>query len=155
MNKNRITALILAAVSILFLVMAYMLPESKFGTSVGADIFPYIAAGGLLLCSVALFFRKESEKDKVPFLDKAGWLRVLKATVVLLLFPFIFQYLGFFPASLFLLFFLIRMFDLEKEAPVWKVALITVVITTVLYVLFRFVLGTRLPSGELFELLKG
>ena len=80
MNKNKIIGIVLALVSILFLYMTSRLPASRYSGMVGPTVFPYIAAGGLLLCAVALFFKKETddEKTKGPFLDRAGWIRVLK-----------------------------------------------------------------------------
>lgn len=153
MTKNKTIGLILFVISVIFLIATASLPTSKYGSSVGANIFPYIASSGLLLCSVALFFRRETEKDKQPFLDKAGWLRILMITVILVLFPIMLTYLGFIVASLFMLFMLTLLFDLEKKTKKWFAAVVSILTTGVLYVLFQFVLNTRLPVGELFKAL--
>lgn len=156
MKKDRVIGLILALVALAFLVMARQLPKSKYGTAVGADIFPTIAAGGLLLCAVALIAKRgDADRKKKHFLSAEGWLRVLKLTALLAAFPFAFDFLGFPVSAFILLAVMIRMFDLERKVPVWKLLLIAAVITGVIYFTFVKLFQTQLPLGELFEMIKG
>lgn len=154
MNKNRIIGIVLALVSVLFLVMTSQLPSSRYSGMVGPKVFPYIAAGGLLLCAIALFFKKETEneKDKGPFLDKAGWIRVLKLVILLALFPVMFKYLGFIISAVILLFIMISLFDLGKKESIWKKILVTVSVTGILYVVFIYVINIKLPTGDLIKM---
>lgn len=154
MNKNRIIGIVLALVSVLFLVMTSQLPSSKYSGMVGPKVFPYIAAGGLLLCAIALFFKKETEneKDKGPFLDKAGWIRVLKLVILLALFPVMFKFLGFIISAVILLFIMISLFDLGKKESIWKKILVTVSVTGILYVVFIYVINIKLPTGDLIKM---
>lgn len=154
MSKNRIIGIVLGLVSIGFLYMTSQLPESKYSTAIGPDAFPYLSAGGLLLCAIAIFFRRPTEKDKVPFLDKAGWMRALKMSVLICLFPLLFHFLGFIIASLALLFPMILIFDLENKEAAWKAAIITIVLTLVIMLIFEKLLNTSLPSGVFFDLLR-
>lgn len=155
MNKNRIIGIVLGFISILFLLMTKQLPTSKYSTVIGPRVFPYIASGGLLLCAVGLFFKKETEKEKAkgPFLDKKGWFRVLKLCILLAAFPLMFKYLGFIIASFILLYIMISLFDLEKTEPVWKKISATVGVTGILYIIFIYVINIRLPAGDLIKLL--
>jgi putative tricarboxylic transport membrane protein len=156
LNKDRLIGLILGAVSIAFLIMSYRLPESKFSTTVGSDVFPYLASGMLLMCSIGLVFKRggQEEKEK-PFLDMNGWTRIAKLGIVLILFPVLFHYAGFIIASLVFLFLMIRLFDLEREVSFRKKALITVTTTGVLYLLFTYLLKIQLLYGYLLDLVKG
>ena len=154
MNKNRIIGIVLALVSVLFLVMTSQLPSSRYSGMVGPKVFPYIAAGGLLLCAIALFFKKETENEKAkgPFLDKAGWIRVLKLVILLALFPVMFKYLGFIISAVILLFIMISLFDLGKKESIWKKILVTVSVTGILYVVFIYVINIKLPTGDLIKM---
>lgn len=136
--------------------MSRQLPKSKYGTSVGADVFPTIAAGGLLLCAVALAIRRDDgTRKKKPFLTAEGWRRVLKLTALLAVFPFAFDFLGFPISAFVLLASMIRMFDLDRKVPVWKLLLIAAIITGAVYFTFVKLFQTQLPLGELFELIRG
>ena len=134
--------------------MTSQLPDSQYSGAVGPKVFPYIAAIGLLLCSIGIFFHKPHGKATKPFMDRAGWVRILKLSLLLALYPVMFIYLGFIVASIVLLFVMITMFDLEKEEPLWKRSLVSLVTTGALYVLFVHLINIRLPAGKLFELLR-
>lgn len=151
MSKNRIIGIVLGAISLLFLYMTSQLPVSKYSTAIGPKVFPNIASGGLLLCAIALFFKKDGigAKEAKPFLDRAGWYRVLKLLILLALFPLIFLYLGFIIASLTLLFVMITFFDLNHEESLVKKVISSVSVTAILYVLFVYVINVRLPTGIL------
>ena len=155
MNKNKIIGIVLGAVSILFLILTSQLPTSRYSGMVGPTVFPYIGAGGLLLCAIGLMFKRETEEEKAkgPFLDKAGWFRILKLCILLAAFPLMFQYLGFIISALILLYVMISLFDIGKEEPVWKKALATVGVTTVLYVVFIYLINIKLPTGELIKMI--
>ena len=154
MNKNRVIGIILAAVAVLFLIMTNRLPVSQYATAVGPKVFPNIASVGLLLCAAGLFFKRMPSEKRKPFLDKAGWIRVLKLGLLLALYPVMFGFLGFIVESLVLLYFMITVFDLEKQEPVWKRLAVTGVTTAALYFLFVFAINIRLPAGRVFELLR-
>jgi hypothetical protein len=122
---------------------------------VGPEVFPYIASVGLLLCAVGLFFKKDRKDGRNgggPFLDKQGWIRVLKLSALLVSFPIVFTYFGFIIAALLLLYVMISLFDLGKEETVFKKGLVSVVVTAILYVLFVYLVKINLPIGKFFEL---
>ncbi len=151
MKKDTLTGILLACVSIAFLYMTHELPEAKNVTIVGPTLFPYLAAGGLLLCSIALIFRRTPENaDEKPFLDKAGWLRSVKLVVLLVLFPIMFNLFGFIISAIFLLFFMIRMFDLDRAVSLLKAAGVSCGVTIVLFLLFSYALKIQLPQGIIF-----
>lgn len=155
MNKNQIIGIVLTLVSVLFLILTSQLPTSRYSGMVGPTVFPYIAAGGLLLCGIALFFKRmtDEEKEKDPFLDKAGWFRVLKLVILLAFFPVMFKYLGFIISAIVLLFIMISLFDLGKKESVLKKILVTAAVTGTLYVVFIYVINIKLPSGDLIKML--
>lgn len=153
MNKNRVIGIVLGLVSTYFLYMTSQLPISKYSTVIGPRVFPYIASGGLLLCAIGLFFKRETEEDKNkgPFLTKEGWFRILKLCLLLASFPLLFTYLGFIVAAVVLLYIMITMFDIEKTEKIWKKAVTTASVTAVLYALFTYIIKIQLPKGKLFE----
>ena len=155
MNKNRIIGIVLGLVGLLFLLLTSRLPINEYATVIGPRVFPYIASGGLFLCAVGLFFRKETEEEKKkgPFLDRAGWIRVLKLCILLAFFPLLFKYLGYIISSCILLFLMITFFDLKKEVKAWKRGLVTVIVVGILYTLFTFVIKIKLPTGDLIDLI--
>ena len=145
----------MALVSALFLILTSQLPTSRYSGMVGPKVFPYIAAGGLMLCAIALFFKKETENEKSrgPFLDRAGWIRVLKLVILLALFPVMFKYLGFIISAIILLFIMISLFDLAKTESIWKKIFVTASVTGILYVVFIYVIKIKLPIGDLIKML--
>ena len=153
MSKNRIIGIILGLVSLLYLYMTSQLPVSRYSTAIGPRVFPYIAAGGLLLCAIGLVFKKETarEKSKGPFLSREGWIRVLKLSVLLALFPLLFKFFGFLVAAVFLLYTMITLFDLEHGESFRKKAMVTLSVTAALYLLFIYVIKIQLPRGDLIE----
>ncbi len=152
-NKDRIIGAILGAVSLLYLYMTWSLPASKTATLVGPKVFPYLASGGLLLCSVALMLKRRpatrTHGSKL-FLDRNGWERVAKLLGLLVLYPVLFHYAGFISASILFLFFMITLFDLEKTVPKWKTALISIGVSLSFHGLFTILLKIQLPVGVIF-----
>ncbi len=144
--------MILASIGIVFIILTSQLPEPKFVTStVGAKLFPYIASIGLTLCGLGLVIRNKRAQE--PFLTKNGWIRIAKMSVVVIAYPFLLRYCGFIVSSLVLLFGLIWLFDLEKKESILKKIIFTVVTTAVVFVVFKYALQIKLPSGELFDLI--
>lgn len=156
MKKDRTIGIILGLVSILFLYMTWDLPIPRNTSDVTPRTFPYMAAGGLLLCSIALFLQRgERRGDGSPFLDKAGWVRVAKLLGLLVLFPLMLHFAGFIVSALTFLFLMIRLFDLEREVPAWRTAAVSLAVTAFLYVLFSYLLKIQLPHGVALDLVRG
>lgn len=156
MKKDRITGISLGFVSVLFLYMTWALPSTKNGTAVGPKVFPYGAAGGLLLCSIALILKRGDSRDKgEPFLDAQGWLRVAKLLCLLVLFPILLHFIGFPAASLTFLLLMISLFDLDREVPLWKRAAVSLAVTAVLFAIFSYILKIQLPKGLAFDFIRG
>lgn len=156
MNKDRTVGIAFILIAALFLFMSGQLPKSKYSTVVGASVFPTIASGGLLLCGAALALKRDKNKKKaIPFLGRDGWMRVAKLVILLAVFPFAFNFLGFLVSAFILLALMIRMFDMEGEVSLWKAVLLAAVITGAIYGVFVVLLKTQLPAGALFELMGG
>jgi heme A synthase len=154
-KKNKIIGTVLGLTSLLFLYMTWTLPTAKNSATVGPRTFPYLAAGGLLLCSIALLLQKEQKRDtERTFLDKAGWIRVAKLLGLLVMFPILFHFTGFLVASFAFLFLMIRLFDLEREVKLFMVASVSLAITAFMYGVFVFLLKIQLPHGALLDLIR-
>lgn len=155
MKKDKVTGIVLGFVSLLFLFMTWSLPVSRNSATVGPRTFPYMAGGGLLLCAIALLLQKDDRRDKdKAFLDRAGWLRVVKLLGLLILFPLLFHFAGFITASFIFLFLMILLFDLDREVPIIKNAALSLAITISLFALFTYLLKIQLPRGIIFEMIR-
>ncbi len=110
-------------------------------------------AGLLLLClSVTLFvgtYFAKKEEIKNPW-KEVQWNKVLKLMGSLIAFALVFEWIGFFLSSFFLLLFLLKGLDSQK----WWVALAVSVITILLcYLVFVVFLEVRFPVGHLGKIL--
>lgn len=112
-------------------------------------------AGILLVClSIALFAeayfsRKEELKD---LWKEIQWTKVLKLMSSLIVFTIVFEWIGFFLSSFFLLLFLLK--GLESQR--WWVALTVAVVTILLcYIVFVVLLEVRFPVGHLGRIFGG
>ena len=113
----------------------------------GPRIFPYLCGGGLGLCGFCLMFEKPKGKPK-QYLDKAGWLRVLKCFLLLALYAVLMYLFGYFISTLISSFLMMRVLSHGKAS--WlSTILVTVLTTGIVYVVFIYVLKTILPAGLL------
>lgn len=116
----------------------------------GPYLFPMIGSIGLAICGLGIFFEKE--KEEPVFLTKEGWIRVIQLAVPLLLYAACVKFTGFiYPLPFFLFAMIMVLANKEKRPRILTAAVISVIVTILIYAVFTFALKVMLPPGILFE----
>ena len=94
-KKDRIVGAIVTLLGVLFIVLTFILiPDKAKGDDPGPRLFPLIGSVGMVIFGIGMFFdamkRAGTDQDKPAkqFLDKDGWLRVLKIAVLFVAYIF-------------------------------------------------------------------
>lgn len=112
----------------------------------GPGFFPLICGICLVVFSGIWLFatRKDEDGETQPFWGKGEWIRPLLAVIITSLYGAVMDGLGYIIATF--LFLVIWQFVIEREK--WlKTAIIAVVGTIVMYILFQYLLAVPLPEG--------
>lgn len=118
---------------------------------VGPEFFPRALAVGLFICCLALVIQNVLDKantEKAPTmgLKNKDIQRMLVGLAIILATAFLWSILGFLIVTPFTIFSL--MFVLGKREWI-KMAIISVAVTAVVFLAFRFLLGIEMPMGFL------
>ena len=81
-----------------------MIPERMVSNEPGPKLFPFISAGGIAVFAVLSMIFDGPKDDGKPYLDKAGWIRMLIIIVEVLFFCFMMNFIGFWIAAMMCLF---------------------------------------------------
>jgi cellulose synthase/poly-beta-1,6-N-acetylglucosamine synthase-like glycosyltransferase len=137
----------------LIIIFSLYLPVGTFGNP-GEGLVPLVAGVCMCILSIVVFFRSylQGSSETKVFTEKKQGLQVVFITIMaLLIFPVIFEYLGFLIATFFLLFFLFKVIGEMK----WKLSLVGTLLTTLCsYLIFNVWLKVQFPRG-LLEILLG
>lgn len=150
MHRDRIVGIIsmVLGAAVVFLTTTRVAVSNMPGDP-GPRIFPYIAAGILLVCGLLLAVRKPI-REVEPFLMGEQVWRFLSIVGVIALYVFLLWAIGFVVPTFAAVLVLCLMFGKEEKVPVWKAAIYAGVITGIIYVAFTVLLHLRLPVGVLF-----
>lgn len=151
MNKDRWISLGLIAFAVFWIWQATKIKPllAVASEDVGPKLFPYFAGIMLLICSIGKFFNSK-EKGK-SFCTKSQWITVGILLVTLFVYVVLIYLVGFViatPPALFAFVYLLRG---RKMPNVLKTVIFAVVMTAVVFVIFRYVLSVMLPMGILFD----
>ncbi len=114
----------------------------------GPGFYPFWLAVILAVVSFIYFLNNLGKDSKVVALwEKKTWVRPLLAIILMLVYGLLLDRLGFLLDTFFL--FLIWLTVIEREKPL-TVALVSVLGTVVVYILFVQFLQVQLPKGLLF-----
>jgi putative tricarboxylic transport membrane protein len=148
-QRDRLTSLFWAGVG---LYIAYEGYQLKLGTLGSPNCGFFIFWTGVVLTglSLLLFFqtllRPKEVEDRQGLWEGARWSKGAKMMVALLLYAFVFRWLGFILSTFLLLLFLLKGLEPQK----WHVAIALAVATTaVCYVVFGVFLELQFPPGIL------
>ncbi len=145
-SRDRITAIVLFAVGILYLTMTLMIKRDMSSNGdPGAKIFPMIASVGLIICSIFIFL--QGKDDAQPFLTELGWRKVTIVIGMLAVYVAGLKYIGFLLSTPFILLGTISMFVEDKKVTWIKRILFSLAATIIIYVVFVKLLNTILPRG--------
>lgn len=148
LTRNRITGLICAVLSLIYLFFAVQIPESTMPGDPGPTVFPYLSGILMLISSLTLIFRKPKEEEK-KWLTKPQLLRLWGLFGMYVLYVLGLYAIGYTIPSFLILFGMSMLFSRGKNVPWWKCALYGLVLTIVIFLLFNNLLGVVLPRGRI------
>jgi len=115
----------------------------------GPGLFPLVCGIGIvIMCMIWLFRGRMSQFCSEPLWTEGEWRRPAIAVVVLIVYTAMWDYLGY---ALSTLIFLVAWQAAIVRANWRRTALIAVIGTVAMYVLFVYLLGVSLPSGLIGE----
>ena len=118
----------------------------------GPRLLPYVAITIVALSSIALIIQgiKDRDKSEKPYFPAGGIKKITKSFIMLCIYALALNYLGFIISTPFATFAFI--YDLKGDSKVKPIpsAIIAIVVTAALYLMFVFGFQVRLPAGKLF-----
>lgn len=152
MRRDFATGLVGLAACVFFLIMTQNVRQPANLLEPGPCLLPYVSLFLIGISSVALCIKgwKEREAEEKPYFPKGGVRKVTKSFLLLLIYAIAMNYLGFIITTPFATAAFI--YDLHGNSEVKPVstAIISVLVTAVLYALFVFAFQIKLPAGVLF-----
>ncbi|SDI50103.1 tripartite tricarboxylate transporter TctB family protein [Alteribacillus bidgolensis] len=143
---NRKISLLLIALAIFYLYLAYQLPS--FANSViNASTMPKILGFGLIALSLFLFFipdQETKEDKKKRHIPKADLIKIAGVVLMILAYIFFLERLGFILVSFLFIFFCSYFLGYTKHS---INLLVSILFPALLYSVFTMLLGISLPSG--------
>ncbi|WP_181899218.1 tripartite tricarboxylate transporter TctB family protein [Lachnotalea glycerini] len=157
LNKSVTTG----ALCILFAVWIIMetgkINSNLISNEPGPRLFPYISAIGIIICSLLsmVFDGKKQTKvtERKPYLDKAGWIRLVLILSELFVFGFGIEWLGFLITSIIMM--IVIIWTLKGDKKINTIIGVGLAIGLSMLVYFGFTKGFMipLPTGKLWEML--
>ena len=149
MDKKRlITSLTLIAFSTVVLVETCKLPRGTLREP-DSGFWPLVLGGALALFSLIhlILTLKGIQGEKAPFWSTPGaWKYILQVMGSLVIFCFVFEWLGFMVSVFVLMGFLVRVVKPMQ----WRWVFVTALLSSVVpYLIFKGLLGVELPPGIL------
>ncbi|TWI59322.1 tripartite tricarboxylate transporter TctB family protein [Halalkalibacter nanhaiisediminis] len=148
LSVNKSLSLVLMTIALVYLIMAFRLPEYTF-VPVDADLIPKLLGFVLLILSICFFFSKdvdteEQKKKRVIKRKEAGML--LGVMTLILIYITVLEVVGFVIMTIAFIIVCSRFLGYKK----WVVNILTACIFSVgAYSLFNYGLAIRLPAGIL------
>ncbi|MEM0360881.1 MAG: tripartite tricarboxylate transporter TctB family protein [Sulfolobales archaeon] len=133
MKGEIIIFLSLLIISSYFLHLAFQLPKIPWLT-IGSEVWPSILLSGIITtCTAALIYRAVKKNYYVPpKIKREGALRVVGTVIFILVYAFVFEYLGYFITTLVLFSIYLKFLKVRAAISV-LVALIFALLATVMF----------------------
>lgn len=152
MRHDMVTGIVGLLTCIFFFIMTQQVRQPANLLEPGPRLLPYVAIFLIGISSIALIVKgyKEREIAEKPYFPKGGVIKVTKSFLMLVIYAVAMTYLGFVITTPFATAAFI--YDLKGNSEVKPVstAIISVVVTAVLYAMFVFAFQIKLPAGVLF-----
>ncbi|MDO7269384.1 tripartite tricarboxylate transporter TctB family protein [Shouchella clausii] len=148
LTVNRGISIVLIGIAVVYLVMAFQLPEYAF-VPVDSDLVPKLLGASLLILGGCFFFAKdtdtEEQKQKRTIPKTELWMLLAVMGLILVFITFL-EVIGFVIMTALFIFVCSRLLGYQK----WLVnALTSIVFSIGVYWLFNYGLAIRLPAGIL------
>ena len=152
MRRDMVTGIVGLLTCVFFFFMTLQVRQPAKLLEPGPRLLPFVALFLIGISSIALIVKgyKEREIAEKPYFPKGGVLKVTKSFLMLVVYAVAMTYLGFIITTPFATAAFI--YDLKGNSEVKPVptAIISVVVTAVLYAMFVFAFQIKLPAGVLF-----
>lgn len=155
-NKTYLTAGFFLLFSAWVIWQAMQISEALVSNEPGPRLFPIISAIGIIICSIlSIIFDGPKEKkaqeagETKPYLDKAGWKRLVIIFAELIVYALGVQAIGFLFAGIIMMFVIIMTLKDGKKINVPTAIILSVVLPVVVYFTFSKVFVIPLPKGAL------
>ena len=128
-----------------------MIPERMVSNEPGPKLFPFISAGGIAVFAVLSMIFDGPKDDGKPYLDKAGWIRMLIIIVEVLFFCFMMNFIGFWIAAMMCLFLFFWTLKGDKKINIPFAVILAIGLASICYFWFTPGFHIPLPSGTLWK----
>jgi putative tricarboxylic transport membrane protein len=156
LNVNQVLGLILAAFSVVYLALAFQIPDFSLPRPIDSDHFPKVLGTTLLILSALLFLEKPQARDIPDAADQAEaaalpawqrpWARVIITTLAIAAYAALLVPLGFVLASMLLAVGLTLYYGYRRHV----VTLVTTLgVVLGLYLVMTQAMNVYLPTGVL------
>lgn len=150
MNKPNIIAGILGMLLSCYIFFTAMKFPKPPATLLGPDFFPMILSLGLFIFSLSLLVQAILKKCNVEYekmdIKSPEVIRSSMSLVATLIYVLLMQFIGFITATIIYLLFLMY---LLKNREYVKMGIVSIVVSIIIYLLFKNLLHITLPSGLL------
>lgn len=156
LNVNQVIALVLAAFSVVYLVLAFQIPEFSLPRPIDSDHFPKVLGFTLLILSALLFLEKpqardipdptQAEEDAALPAWQRPWPRVIITALAIAAYAALLVPLGFVLASMLLAVGLTLYYGYRRHV---VTLLTTLGVVLGLYLVMTRVMNVYLPTGVL------
>lgn len=135
-----------------FIILPWQLDIASDGSSISPALFPQIASGsiiilGIIMISVAGKKKKIFTGESLPF----DWRRVINPGIGMLMIAAYLFLLGLVGFRIVTVPFLMGFMFFLGARKVWKVFIISTILTVLIYIVFDKMVNIPLPLGSLFE----
>ena len=150
MTKKRILGIIGVCLCVLIAVLNYLTVDAtiRMKGDPGPRIFPYMTAIMFGVTGLILLFEKPEEQEKV-FLKPDQWKRLFVLFFVLCIYIGVIWLIGFNLATMLMLFAVSTMFAKGQNVSLKQRAAYSILMTVIIFLVFRFGLKIYLPKGLL------
>lgn len=152
MTKERITGVIIMLLGILITIGTYQMKVAMMLAQgdPGPKLFLYIASIGLMVCGAGMAAFPKYDKKSLT-VTKEELLRFAFLFLILALYCMGLRYIGFLISTLFALLALVYILKMDKKVSMPFTVIFAVVLTILLYLLFKNCLSIVLPEGMILE----
>ena len=152
--KDQVLGIVLLIVSLIFGFFTSRISDSILVGDPGPKIFPAAACILIGLCGLMLAVKPEKKEGR-PFLNREEWKRLFSLYGIYLLYWGLLWFTGYKIAIPVILFIVSYLFSRGTKTKTFQIILYTVLVSAAIFILYVFVMETRLPQGILFEKLLG
>ncbi|QQO08666.1 tripartite tricarboxylate transporter TctB family protein [Breznakiella homolactica] len=149
MKKSHAVGIAVTLLGAAAILMSMQIPVRNTTSDPGSRLFPMIASVALFVFGILIFLAAPKTKE-TDFLGRDGWQRLLLIAVELVAYLFGLKYLGFLISTPVFLFAFTTLLDREKKSRLVSRIIYSLVMTGLVWYVFKERLSVAMPAGVLF-----